>query len=154
MQDPGIQQYGGELFRELRDNADDAFCKLPPPKPSCAYAAYGGGASRAGKPSAVWHSPGWPRGGLAWPPVRARRLTASRATAGGPYGSAGGGGGGGGGQAPAVSMASFHNSGNPCFDGRCLVSRPGGRLARVDSLARGDTVFCGGVPVRAPPTTP
>ena len=32
--DPGIQQYGGELFKQLRDHADDLFCKLPPPKPS------------------------------------------------------------------------------------------------------------------------
>jgi hypothetical protein len=37
--DPGIQQYGGELFQQLRDHADDLFCKLPPPKPS----ARGGG---------------------------------------------------------------------------------------------------------------
>jgi len=32
--DPGIQNYGGELFRRVRDEADDIFCKLPPPKPS------------------------------------------------------------------------------------------------------------------------
>ena len=31
--DPGIQQYGGELFKQLRDIADELFCKLPPPKP-------------------------------------------------------------------------------------------------------------------------
>ena len=37
--DPGIQQYGGDLFKALRDHADDLFCKLPPPKPS-AGAAY------------------------------------------------------------------------------------------------------------------
>eukprot|EP01105_Mastigella_eilhardi_P022297 TRINITY_DN5487_c0_g1_i1.p1 TRINITY_DN5487_c0_g1~~TRINITY_DN5487_c0_g1_i1.p1 ORF type:complete len:573 (-),score=156.86 TRINITY_DN5487_c0_g1_i1:55-1773(-) len=32
--DPGVQLYGGELFGQLRDTADDLFCKLPPPKPS------------------------------------------------------------------------------------------------------------------------
>ena len=41
--DPGIQQYGGELFKQLRDIADELFCKLPPPKPT----AGGGGYSYA-----------------------------------------------------------------------------------------------------------
>ncbi len=30
-QDPGIQCYGGVLFSEVRDAADDTFCNLPPP---------------------------------------------------------------------------------------------------------------------------
>jgi hypothetical protein len=29
--DPGLQRYGGALFRELRDDADELFCALPPP---------------------------------------------------------------------------------------------------------------------------
>lgn len=46
--DPGVQFYGGELFCQLRDQADDLFCKLPPPKPSARPAvAYGGGSHRA-----------------------------------------------------------------------------------------------------------
>lgn len=32
--DPGVQFYGGELFKKLRDNADEIFIKLPPPKAS------------------------------------------------------------------------------------------------------------------------
>jgi len=32
--DPGVQHYGGELFRSIRDEADDIFCKLPAPKPT------------------------------------------------------------------------------------------------------------------------
>jgi len=32
--DPGIQNYGGELFGHIRDEADDIFCKLPPPTAS------------------------------------------------------------------------------------------------------------------------
>lgn len=32
--DPGVQFYGGKLFEELRDFAEDVFCKLPPPRPS------------------------------------------------------------------------------------------------------------------------
>jgi len=32
--DPGVQHYGGDLFRSIRDEADDIFCKLPAPKPT------------------------------------------------------------------------------------------------------------------------
>eukprot|EP00005_Dracoamoeba_jomungandri_P001453 CAMPEP_0174256730 /NCGR_PEP_ID=MMETSP0439-20130205/5932_1 /TAXON_ID=0 /ORGANISM="Stereomyxa ramosa, Strain Chinc5" /LENGTH=654 /DNA_ID=CAMNT_0015339467 /DNA_START=216 /DNA_END=2177 /DNA_ORIENTATION=+ len=32
--DPGVQLYGGKLFAEIRDEADELFCELPPPKPS------------------------------------------------------------------------------------------------------------------------
>eukprot|EP00419_Tripos_fusus_P000400 CAMPEP_0172674210 /NCGR_PEP_ID=MMETSP1074-20121228/12616_1 /TAXON_ID=2916 /ORGANISM="Ceratium fusus, Strain PA161109" /LENGTH=498 /DNA_ID=CAMNT_0013491609 /DNA_START=11 /DNA_END=1504 /DNA_ORIENTATION=- len=45
--DPGVQHYGGELFRKLRDEADDIFCKLPAPKPTARSYGYSGGASAA-----------------------------------------------------------------------------------------------------------
>jgi hypothetical protein len=32
--DPGVQGYGGELFRSIQDKADELFNQLPPPKPS------------------------------------------------------------------------------------------------------------------------
>lgn len=32
--DPGVQHYGGALFRDVRDEADDLFNTLPPPVPS------------------------------------------------------------------------------------------------------------------------
>jgi hypothetical protein len=32
--DPGVQHYGGDLFYDFRDQADDIFCQLPPPVPS------------------------------------------------------------------------------------------------------------------------
>mmetsp|Transcript_38618 Transcript_38618/g.86341 ORF Transcript_38618/g.86341 Transcript_38618/m.86341 type:complete len:523 (-) Transcript_38618:55-1623(-) len=32
--DPGVQCYGGEIFHEVRDAADDIFLKLPPPDPA------------------------------------------------------------------------------------------------------------------------
>jgi len=32
--DPGVQQFGGSLFKSIRQDADNVFCQLPPPKPS------------------------------------------------------------------------------------------------------------------------
>lgn len=32
--DPGVQVYGGNLFKDLREKADKIFCSLPPPIPS------------------------------------------------------------------------------------------------------------------------
>jgi len=32
--DPGVQVYGGQMFQTKRDEVDDIFMKLPPPKPS------------------------------------------------------------------------------------------------------------------------
>lgn len=37
--DPGVQNYGGRLFKQIRDAADAAFCMLPAPKPN--YRRYG-----------------------------------------------------------------------------------------------------------------
>eukprot|EP01117_Protostelium_nocturnum_P008641 TRINITY_DN30_c0_g3_i1.p1 TRINITY_DN30_c0_g3~~TRINITY_DN30_c0_g3_i1.p1 ORF type:complete len:660 (-),score=241.11 TRINITY_DN30_c0_g3_i1:53-2032(-) len=31
--DPGVQNYGGAMFRATRDKIDDIFCQLPPPNP-------------------------------------------------------------------------------------------------------------------------
>lgn len=31
--DPGVQRYGGDLFQQLRDAADDIFCNMPAPTP-------------------------------------------------------------------------------------------------------------------------
>jgi len=45
--DPGVQHYGGALFMQLRDQIDDIFLALPPPKPSRAASDYGGGAAAA-----------------------------------------------------------------------------------------------------------
>lgn len=35
--DPGVQHFGGDLFRKIRDKADDIFCNMDPPKPSITH---------------------------------------------------------------------------------------------------------------------
>jgi hypothetical protein len=38
--DPGVQHYGGKLFRAIRETAEELFVKLPPPKASIKKATY------------------------------------------------------------------------------------------------------------------
>jgi len=45
--DPGVQGYGGSLFEEVRDRADENFNKLPAPKPSVRRNQYAGGCGGA-----------------------------------------------------------------------------------------------------------
>ncbi len=39
--DPSMQNYGGKLFSEIQETADDIFCSLPAPTPSCKSHDYG-----------------------------------------------------------------------------------------------------------------
>jgi len=57
--DPGLQIYGGELFRSLQDAGDTAFVTLPAPKPSRRAQVYGGGYAAAAAPvsMAAFHNP-------------------------------------------------------------------------------------------------
>jgi len=52
--DPGIQHYGGEVFFGLRDQIDDIFLKLPPPKPTKKISShsYAGSSTSAAQPAA------------------------------------------------------------------------------------------------------
>mmetsp|Transcript_87123 Transcript_87123/g.154188 ORF Transcript_87123/g.154188 Transcript_87123/m.154188 type:complete len:538 (+) Transcript_87123:91-1704(+) len=46
--DPGVQAYGGSLFEDVRDRADENFNKLPAPKPSVRRVSYSGGGGSYG----------------------------------------------------------------------------------------------------------
>jgi hypothetical protein len=48
--DPGMQHYGGELFRDVRDVADDRFNELPAPTPSVPLRSLGGNTVTAAMP--------------------------------------------------------------------------------------------------------
>jgi hypothetical protein len=54
--DPSMQVYGGRLFSEIQEKADDIFCSMPSPTPSCrqqSYSGHGGGGSSYVQPAAV-----------------------------------------------------------------------------------------------------
>jgi len=58
--DPGIQIYGGTLFKQIQDEADDLFCKLPPPtrkEESVQLRGWGGAARGAAPPMAMMAPP-------------------------------------------------------------------------------------------------
>eukprot|EP00930_Biecheleria_cincta_P037642 TRINITY_DN25857_c0_g1_i1.p1 TRINITY_DN25857_c0_g1~~TRINITY_DN25857_c0_g1_i1.p1 ORF type:complete len:502 (-),score=112.80 TRINITY_DN25857_c0_g1_i1:124-1629(-) len=62
--DPGLQAYGGSLFKQLRDHGDSVFLSLPPPRPSRAppappvpEASRPSSAASAPRPSAGQSSP-------------------------------------------------------------------------------------------------
>jgi len=55
--DPGVQGYGGKLFKQMRDLADDRYSSLPAPKPS--VQRYSGG-SRGGYRGATRSAPSAP----------------------------------------------------------------------------------------------
>jgi hypothetical protein len=49
--DPGIQHFGGKLFRAVRDRADDVFCSLPVPVPARPVLSFAQiAAAQAGRP--------------------------------------------------------------------------------------------------------
>ncbi|CAM9747123.1 unnamed protein product [Chrysoparadoxa australica] len=50
--DPGIQLYGGSLFKTIRDAADDIFCSLAPPEPSLRGRGGGYGGRRSSRAGA------------------------------------------------------------------------------------------------------
>jgi Mg-chelatase subunit ChlD len=57
--DPGIQIYGGALFKQIQEEADDLFCKLPPPtrKEDNSFQLRGwGGAARGAAPPMAMHA--------------------------------------------------------------------------------------------------
>jgi hypothetical protein len=87
--DPGVQSYGGRMFRKYRDEADDLFLKLPPPTPCM--------------------------------PQRAAQLSSSTAP---------------------ISMATWNNPNNVCFQGTCNILLADGSLKNVQDLRRGDLVSC------------
>jgi len=51
--DPGVQHFGGDVFKKIRDKADDIFCKLPPPKPSIVQRNYRSGGQVPTRPTTM-----------------------------------------------------------------------------------------------------
>jgi Mg-chelatase subunit ChlD len=108
--DPGVQVYGGQLFEKLRDEFDEIFRKLPPPKPSDKPRYTGGGWTY---PAHVVQQQQQSRMGSSYSapqPVR------------------------------SIDMNAYHNSRNVCFDGSCVVAMADGLTKKVNQIKKGDQV--------------
>eukprot|EP00038_Savillea_parva_P018308 m.23030 g.23030 ORF g.23030 m.23030 type:complete len:874 (-) comp4048_c0_seq1:218-2839(-) len=109
--DPGVQFYGGSIFCDSRDIADEAFSKLDPPVPTRdrVNAEYALRVAKArGDPDAV-----------AAATMAARELAKA---------------------AVSVSMSRYNCASAPCFAGGCTVATPSGTVP-IESLCRGDFVL-------------
>lgn len=111
--DAGVLEYGGKVFRELRGNAEDVFCSLPPPV--------------AGPPSYRMQPRQWPQGPQGpQGPHRPQQMIASPASAEGP-----------------LDMSRYYDMSGSCFAGACLVAMHDGARTRVDEVRKGDKVLGG-----------
>lgn len=111
--DPGVQQYGGDLFLKLRDKADDIFNSLPPPKPSCHNVSVGlvgsyGNTNTQYKRSAGKHG--------------------GHGAHGYQYNSS------------LSSMKAYNTSSVPCFDGDCDVLMFDNTTKKIRDIRKGDKV--------------
>lgn len=109
--DPGVQLFGGNLFKTIRNQADEIFCKMPAPVPKRSvydYGSYGG-----------------------FMPASASVRAASGRCMPRPFAASA--------SAP-VSMSVYHNSNDSCFDGESLVHVPGGQV-KVKMLTKGMDVW-------------
>jgi len=110
--DPGVQHYGGKLFRNLRDLADDLFCQLPPPTPSLrekkiAQAQAQQAQSQSQK--TPYQTPASPKTGKT-PKVK------------------------------KVKMTKYHNQHGGCIWSDCEVLMADNSLTKVKNLRKGDLV--------------
>lgn len=93
--DPGIQHFGGDLFRRVRDVADDVFCSLPVPIPARPMLSFA--------QIAASHATAAPTAGPQHQQHHSQPAAAARPVA-------------------TVGMAAFNDAANPCFHEDCLVS--------------------------------
>lgn len=56
--DHSVQNYGGELFKEIQKFAEDEFCKIPPPTPSAHNNHYGGSVNTPANMSSYMNASG------------------------------------------------------------------------------------------------
>jgi hypothetical protein len=129
--DPGLQIYGGAMFKELQTLGEDIFCKLPPLVASgevyrAPVALSGGGAA----------------GGVGYASAAGGVGYASAAGGVGYASAAGGAGYASAAPAPAPSMAQvFYNSGGGCFAGESRVLMNDYTVKKIMDINPGDYVW-------------
>lgn len=114
--DPGIQKYGGELFREIKDKAELTFIKLPAPKPSKPKVKERKASKQAINYAAKSQNP------------IVNKQPAPEVD-----------------DVAAIDMNNYYNAGGGCFDGDCLVKMADGTKKQVRLIKKGDQIISEGL---------
>jgi len=131
--DPGVQLYGGDLFQDVRDFADETFLKLPPPQVTDTAGIdmlqnMGFPADQARQALAAAHDDVELAAQYCMEGIPARPPPPQRAA---PTGR----------PAPAYDMRDFHNPAGACFSGVSRIALPGGAEKELRKLKKGDCVL-------------
>lgn len=116
--DPGIQNYGGALFREIKDKAELTFIKLPAPKPSKPKKK-----ERKASKQAINY------------PVKSQNINPIVNKQPEPEVD----------DVAAIDMNNYYNAGGGCFDGNCYVKMADGTTKQVKLIKKGDKIRSEGV---------
>lgn len=130
--DPGVQVYGGPLFEQVRDAADEVFVSLPPPNPAESskletLQAFGFTQEQAKKALEAAHDDLELAAQYCIEGIPSRPPPAQRR----------------GGTSPAANfmdMRAYYNSAGPCFGGDAIVAMEDGTCKQIRMLRKGDRV--------------
>eukprot|EP00933_Yihiella_yeosuensis_P037383 TRINITY_DN31298_c0_g1_i1.p1 TRINITY_DN31298_c0_g1~~TRINITY_DN31298_c0_g1_i1.p1 ORF type:complete len:824 (-),score=168.37 TRINITY_DN31298_c0_g1_i1:227-2698(-) len=111
--DPGVQNYGGELFNDLRDKSDDIFCSIQAPLP---------------KPKVVVATTATTSTITATPPAAAAASRGGAAPASAPT------------PPPVVNMAAYYDRYAGCIDGSSQVRLANGSCKCIADVVKGDLI--------------
>jgi len=123
--DPGVQHYGGVLFKTVRDFADETFCALPPPKPTlppkpAPVLVVNNPATKTSNTGSVWIK----GSGIITTKAPAASTSTKKKTK----------------ASKAFDMSVYNNASGGCIWGECMAMMADGSEKKVKSIRKDDMV--------------